>query len=270
MEVLNKNLSFIILVLLIISCSHEVYITDDDFSMMMADYYNDHLKYPKNGKDYCRGIYIYDSINGFSYINGFAEENDEAQVTHYNYDEYNSTMNSLLWKTWTEGRVSTPMVWYYIYENQNNIVFKESDSTLMMINNKTNDTFVTKKYHTLTDKMCINQLDFSQYRNFEMKIIAEPLYLKFYNNDSIRIMSEKMEEENKKKIYALISSDSICESQSNKINILQYSHETAFKSCVSNDDINDKMNDNKSLMHFLDSLIDSDSRIRFVTFGLRQ
>ena len=97
---------------------------------MMAEYYVNHLKYPKTGEEFCKMFYLSDSINEFSRINGFSD--DEEQVRQYDFDGYNSSMRSKLVTLWKAGLISTPMVWTYIYDNRENIVFSENDSSIII------------------------------------------------------------------------------------------------------------------------------------------
>lgn len=268
MAKIKKCCVYTIFIYLCIACSKDITIPNNDCAIMMAEYYVNHLKYPKTGEEFCKMFYLSDSINEFSRINGFSD--DEEQVRQYDFDGYNSSMRSRLVTLWKAGLISTPMVWTYIYDNRENIVFSENDSSIIIKNNKNNRVNIVKNYHKLAENIFLHQSDMSQYDPFDLRLVWKSCDLYFYTKDSVCV--EKSTEETagiNKRLHDIIGSLISTKKNNPRVHILRYSSDKSYNSCIHEDTVPHVLKENKTLSCYLDSCINSDDRIDFVTFGLK-
>lgn len=190
---------------MLVGCVNRPMNLDND--ALMQAYLNNKLSYPTSGEEYCLNIYRVDSLNGFPilYTQKDISGATESMRDFYDYDSYNSTMDSLytiekdrIYKYPDYFYVDRKIDWQYIFRNKENIIFEQHDDKLLLINTKEK-----QKYHTHNVLYLEKAFMYNVKRvKFDIDLISklnDLMSVKIYTKDTLKVelsFEDEFSEEN--------------------------------------------------------------------------
>lgn len=266
------NLIFLFVLLLFVSCNSFKSYDDDNMTKMMDDFYLSNLRYPINSEDYCYRVYQNDSVNHFAWSK---QMSDNENITLTSYEDY-KVFHDSLYNVSMANELFIPYLYYQYGMRHNTIDLKRDEENCILIDKQ-------RKYKLSTTNNMWNAFedfhrgteDFSTFIMGHMRDwnrICEYQKLKVYTSDSLLLNIPESILDSSKAYNNIceilnIHADN-CKIPNSQYYIVQYSFENGLYGVKPEISIPNEIVENKTLCHYLDSIIKVDERISFMQFAL--
>ena len=280
---MKKILYLFALVFITISCTSEK-TTEMDLDMiqarircreMMNEFYENHLRYPRNSKDYCRCFYAHEKLNNFKWARLLS---DKPNVTFSSLEDYNEFMDSVYTSQKKLYRDAAPnFTWQVFYKNNsdNDIVCK--DGLVRFENHSDGITYYTYDIRTSLRRVLLHEYGYKLYSEGELNDICRALSVRMRSKDSILIdLPETVYDRFKTSRDLSRIADSVLSQGNKKPQNAKFRYmgiryhrggkmETVDRSLA----LPDEIKNYKQLVHYMDSCVNLDKRVDFIQFYYR-
>ena len=280
---MKKILYLLAFVFITISCTSEK-TTEMDFDMiqaenrcseMMEEFYQNHLRYPRNSKDYCRCFYAHEKLNKFKWARLLS---DKPNVTFSSLEDYNEFMDSVYTSQKKLYRDAAPnFTWQVFYKNNsdNDIVCK--DGLVRFENHSDGITYYTYDIRPKLQKILLHEYGRRLYGYKDWFAIGPVLSSRMRSKDSILIdlpetvYDEKKAVDDMSRIVDSVLVHGNKNLQNAKFHSLGVRYhrggkmETVDRSLA----LPDEIKNCKQLVHYMDSCVNLDKRVDFIQFYYR-
>ena len=273
---MKKILYILLIIVFIASCSsnnssNETY-EDSRFEEMMYEFYQNHLRYPKSSSDYCRMVYVYDSLNDF----GFARLMSDIPTARLeSYKRYNQFMDSVYIALNGEyGSGSPYFSWQLFYRNMSDDDMEFKNGKIIYYNKDDGCTYYAYDMMYSINDWILNKKSLEDFDVHKMIRTKEFICFRMCSKDSVFIKFPK-KVFNKYKAHNDVSEmvDSATMSIQDRMphkRLLKYGIRYHRNGKIESIDKRRKLPQEivncKPLLHYMDSCINIDNRVEFVQF----
>lgn len=269
---MKTNILIYLFVLLFVSCEQYESFVDDNVTEIMDNFYLGNLRLPINAADYCYRSYLNDSVNDFTWSKLMSKRKDIALTSYEAYNAFHDSLYSIM----MEDSLFNPYLYYQYGMRHNTIDLIRDEENCILIDKQ-------RKYKLSTTNNIWNAFedfhkgteDFSTFIMGHMRDwnrISEYQKLKVYTSDSLLLNIPESILDSSKAYNNIceilnIHADN-CKIPNSQYYIVQYSFENGLYGFKPEISIPNEIVENKTLCHYLDSIIKVDERISFMQFAL--
>ncbi|MBO4397520.1 MAG: hypothetical protein J5805_03190 [Bacteroidaceae bacterium] len=273
---MKKILYILLIIVFITSCtsnnsSNETY-EDTRFEEMMYEFYQNHLRYPRSSSDYCRMVYVYDSLNDFDFAR-LMSEIPTAKLESYN--RYNQFMDSVhIALDGIYGTGSPYFSWQLFYRNMSDDDMEYTNGKIIYHNQDDGCTYYAYDMMNSINDWILNKKSLEDFDVHKMIRTKEFLCFRMCSKDSVFIKFPKKvfnKYKAQKDVWNMV--DSVTMSIQDRMphkRLLKYGIRYHRNGKIEPIDNRRKLPQEivncKPLLHYMDSCINIDNRVEFVQF----
>lgn len=271
-----KNITITIMTMIFVtSCSRLGMYKENDFGYMMNDFYNCHFRYPKSSEDYCLMFYKNDSLNSFKFA---CLQSGHSEVPIASYEEYNAFMDSVydVHARLGDYGMLPYFSWPRMYKNKSDGDFKCTKNKVIFYNKEDNTRYYAYTVVPVVRKWLDGKKKWEQFSILEKQLIMNYRIVKTCVNDSMVLnLPDSIIDYQKvyRDVFSILDrhvSQSAQIQRNGKIRhyLIRYYGDGKLLPVEGNRYLPKEFIHDTLAIHYLDSCMNIDSRIKFIQFSM--